>query len=299
MSSVRYLRAYFPSPSGGSSFSGTPGVASKVLTGQVPVLTISFKFTPAVASLVKTGQVPTLLISGPFIGVPGVASKVLTGYTPILTISGGGGWDYKSKKKKKRVIIGAKAYEVANADELNYILARELASDAPISVEVKGKTHRVALPSVISLGPINPVNVEILTEQATRLHQVDVLQALLDVQAIAGAHRAILADDADIEHLLLSQHVHIPFEALASLMQALIPARKAKIMPKAKPEPVKLATKAEHESLKSSAADLSEQLTALSKQINERHDALSKALSAPLNVERGPDGRVIRLVQKE
>lgn len=237
-----------------ASFSGTPGLASKVLTGQVPVLTISFKFvptvaskvltgqvpalsigfkfTPLVSSLVKTGQVPTLTIAYKFVPAvssivktgqvpalsigyrftPAVASKVLTGFAPTLTrafsftpglasiiktgfvpiLSGaaqpivGGGWDYK----RKRVIIGSKAYLVANADELNYLLLRELASDVPIVAKPVQRAKPVTVPRVIALGPVQPAKLETLTQQAEQLEQFDVLAELKRIR--------ILMDDDDV-----------------------------------------------------------------------------------------------------
>ena len=78
----RTRRLYFGA-SGGTSFSGTPGLGSLVKTGKINALTIGYKFVPAVGSLVKTGEIPTLTRAFNF--APGAGSLVKTGEIPTLT----------------------------------------------------------------------------------------------------------------------------------------------------------------------------------------------------------------------
>jgi hypothetical protein len=69
--------------SGGTSFSGTPGLGSLVKTGKINTLTINYKFVPAVGSIAKTGQIP--VITKAFKFAPGAGSIVKTGQIPTLT----------------------------------------------------------------------------------------------------------------------------------------------------------------------------------------------------------------------
>jgi len=79
-----FLTALSAPAAGG--FSGTPGVASLVKTGQTPALTQTKNFvgTPGVASLTKAGFVPVLTTGGSFSGIPGLANLIKAGGIPIL-----------------------------------------------------------------------------------------------------------------------------------------------------------------------------------------------------------------------
>lgn len=76
-------------PSGGSSFVVTPGIATLVLTAQTPsmVATNNIAVTPGIISLSLTAQTPIATISDNKVAVPGTASLSITAQTPTVALS--------------------------------------------------------------------------------------------------------------------------------------------------------------------------------------------------------------------
>lgn len=176
------------------------------LTGLVPTITQGNSLAAPLGSLTLTGLVPTFVqsVAGNVTMTAPLGIMTLTGLVPTFAQSGGsGGWDYPSgRKKKKRVIVGNKHYDVESDLDLDFLLIRELAHgkprlvDKPVSKRAQPQT--VKAPAVIRAEPLDYRNVEIAEQQSRRLQQMDVLDALQRVRRMLDEH--------DVEALLMTLH---------------------------------------------------------------------------------------------